>query len=82
MIHFALGLQFYTHFTSPMRRMADIVVHETLNKIISKQEITDIPTDEIDKINNGRRSTKRLKKDLNEIYLCLMIHNTKKPIEC
>ena len=33
-IHFALGLQFYKHFTSPMRRMADIVVHETLNQII------------------------------------------------
>ena len=63
-----------------MRRMADIVVHETLNQVISKQEITNIPTDEIDKINNGRRSTKRLKKDLNEIYLCLMIHHTKKPI--
>ena len=81
-IHFALGLQFYTHFTSPMRRMADIVVHETLNQVISKQPITAISADEIDKINNGRRSTKRLKKDLNEIYLCLMVYHTKKPIEC
>lgn len=81
-IHFALGLQFYTHFTSPMRRMADIVVHETLNQVISNQQITALPADEIEKINNGRRSTKRLKKDLNEIYLCLMIYHTKKPIEC
>ena len=26
-VHFALGEDFYTHFTSPMRRMADILVH-------------------------------------------------------
>lgn len=44
-IHFALGLQFYTHFTSPMRRMADIVVHETLNQVISNQQVTALPAD-------------------------------------
>lgn len=33
-VHFALGLRFYTHFTSPMRRMADILVHETLGQIL------------------------------------------------
>jgi exoribonuclease R len=81
-IHFALGLQFYTHFTSPMRRMADILVHETLTQIITNQPLTSISSSEIEKINNGRKGTKRLKKDLNEIYLCLMIYHTKKPIEC
>jgi exoribonuclease R len=38
-VHFALGEDFYTHFTSPMRRMADILVHETLNSIIYKTEL-------------------------------------------
>ena len=37
-VHFALGEDFYTHFTSPMRRMADILVHETLNSVIYKTE--------------------------------------------
>ena len=37
-VHFALGEDFYTHFTSPMRRMADIMVHETLNSLIYKTE--------------------------------------------
>jgi len=27
MRHFGLGLDFYTHFTSPIRRYADVVVH-------------------------------------------------------
>ena len=36
-VHFALGLQYYTHFTSPMRRMADILVHQALTAVISDQ---------------------------------------------
>lgn len=46
-IHFALGLQHYTHFTSPMRRMADIIVHEALNKIVMKEEPLKIDEEEI-----------------------------------
>jgi exoribonuclease R len=41
-VHFALGEDFYTHFTSPMRRMADIMVHETLNSLIYKTEAKQI----------------------------------------
>ena len=28
--HYALNVPFYTHFTSPIRRMADVVVHRVL----------------------------------------------------
>lgn len=46
-VHFALGEDFYTHFTSPMRRMADILVHETLNSIIYKTVPKQISVEEI-----------------------------------
>lgn len=32
--HFGLNLEYYTHFTSPLRRFADFIVHEQLEKSI------------------------------------------------
>ncbi|MCD4817305.1 MAG: VacB/RNase II family 3'-5' exoribonuclease [Candidatus Cloacimonetes bacterium] len=38
--HFGLGLQNYTHFTSPIRRLCDLIVHHQLKfKIRHKREI-------------------------------------------
>jgi exoribonuclease R len=33
-VHYGLGLSFYTHFTSPIRRYADIVVHRLIRQAI------------------------------------------------
>lgn len=38
--HFGLGLDQYTHFTSPIRRYADLTVHRLFNKYLENPNIT------------------------------------------
>lgn len=36
--HYGLGFDHYTHFTSPIRRFPDLIVHKLIYKYINKQE--------------------------------------------
>ena len=41
--HFGLSFQDYAHFTSPIRRYPDLLVHRTLTKILAGEPVTETP---------------------------------------
>jgi VacB/RNase II family 3'-5' exoribonuclease len=69
--HFNLNLSSYTHFTSPIRRYADLVVHRMLAKLlISPQDQPESIRKISDVCNERKLSTRRLAQDLDVLYFC------------
>lgn len=77
--HFNLNLDFYTHFTSPIRRYADLVVHRLLAQHLQFQNCH-LKTEEIKSIAktcNERNSNSRyLEMELSVLYFCHLLKHT------
>lgn len=66
--HFGLNLDLYTHFTSPIRRMADIYVH----RIIKGQNVSL----DLEKCNSDMKLTKRLKRQFDRYNVIKNLKHT------
>ncbi|KIH54145.1 RNB-like protein, partial [Ancylostoma duodenale] len=75
--HFALNVPFYTHFTSPIRRYPDIIVHRLLAASLSYCEPSERTVEEIQKIaehcNDKKLTAKKVSEASAETFFGILI---------
>ncbi|MDO4198015.1 MAG: ribonuclease R [Erysipelotrichaceae bacterium] len=73
-IHYGLGLEHYCHFTSPIRRYPDLIVHRMLHKyVFSSDNYNDIETDNVrngymsEKCNENEKKAVQVERDILDL---------------
>jgi ribonuclease R len=57
--HYGLGFRYYTHFTSPIRRYSDLMVHRLLYQYLKKKGNFQYSNEELDEISDHLSITER-----------------------
>ncbi|KAK3604725.1 hypothetical protein CHS0354_018965 [Potamilus streckersoni] len=73
--HYGLALDLYTHFTSPIRRYADILVHRQLLSAVGEDNVklpSNTELDDMSKhINQKHRAAQYAQRESQELFQCL-----------
>ena len=65
--HDSLNIKLYTHFTSPIRRYADIIIHRIMNQIITNNKKNGNWDSVCNQMNNVNKNIRKFERDIDKI---------------